>query len=520
MLSSIVSLPAGAESVLRIGNGQEPETLDPHRGEGVSTLNILRDLYEGLTTVAPDGRIIPGAARGWSLAHDGRTYTFELREDGRWSDGSPVTAADFVAGLRRSVDPATGSSFIGILAPIVNADAVAAGRMPPDALGVRALDARTLQIQLTVPTPYFLGVLSHPSSFPIHQPSLRQWGEAFARSGRLISNGAYRLQTWAVQSQVSLVRNPHYRDQARVAIDRVVYFPTEDLQSELKRYRAGELDITFQIPLVQAPWIQQQYGDQLRIATYLGVYYYGFNLTRPPFKDNRDLREALALVIDRDLIVRKLMNGLAQPATGWVPPGTAGHRAAVPRGQGWTPAQRIAEARRLYARAGYSVERPLEIEIRYNTHEDHRRIAVVIAAMWKQHLGVRVRLHNEEGKVFINNRRQRKLTQVFRASWIGDYDDVSTFTDLLQSQHGQNDTGWADAEYDALLARAAQTRDPLQRQTLLAEAEARLLQEWPVIPIYWYVSKHLVSPRVEGWRDNILDYHYSKDLRLRPLPPR
>ncbi len=153
MLSSIVSLPAGAESVLRIGNGQEPETLDPHRGEGVSTLNILRDLYEGLTTVAPDGRIIPGAARGWSLAHDGRTYTFELREDGRWSDGSPVTAADFVAGLRRSVDPATGSSFIGILAPIVNADAVAAGRMPPDALGVRALDARTLQIQLTVPTP-------------------------------------------------------------------------------------------------------------------------------------------------------------------------------------------------------------------------------------------------------------------------------------------------------------------------------------------------------------------------------
>lgn len=510
---------ARAESVLRIGNGQEPETLDPHRGEGVSTLNILRDLYEGLTTIAPDGRVFPGAARGWWLAHDARTYTFELREDGRWSDGSPVTAADFVAGLRRSVDPATGSSFTGILAPIANAGAIAEGRLPVESLGVQALDERRLRIVLETPTPHFLGLLAHPSTFPIHRPSLRRWGDAFARGGRLVSNGAYRLQDWTVQAQVALVRNEHYRDAARVAIDRVVYYPTEDLQSELKRYRAGELDVTFQIPLVQAPWIRAQFGEQLRLATYLGVYYYGFNLTRPPFKDNRALRQALAMVVDRELIVRKLMNGLAQPATGWIPPGTAGHRAQAPEWASWPWERRLAEARRLYALAGYSAEKPLDVEIRYNTHEDHRRIAVVIAAMWKQHLGVRTRLFNEEGKVFTNNRRARKLTEVFRASWIGDYDDVSTFTDILQSRHGQNDTGWADAEYDVLLEQAARTVDPAQRQALLARAEARILAEWPVIPIYWYVSKHLVSPRVEGWQDNVLDYHYSKDLRLKDSAP-
>jgi oligopeptide transport system substrate-binding protein len=512
--------PAAAASTLRIGNGQEPETLDPHRGEGVSTLNILRDLYEGLMSVAPDGRVVAGAAREWTVSADGRVYTFTLHQDGRWSDGTPVTAADFVAGLRRSVDPATGSSFAGILSPIVNADAVVAGDLPVDALGVTALDPHTLQIRLNAPTAHFLGLLSHPSTFPIHPPSLRQWGAAFARTGRLVSNGAYRLREWAVQAQVALERNPHYRDAANVAIDRVLYYPTEDLQSELKRYRAGELDVTFQIPLVQAPWIRERYGDQLRIATYLGVYYYGFNLTRPPFKDNRDLREALAMVVDRELIVDKLMNGLARPATGWVPPGLQGYAPQAPRWAQWTWEQRLAEARRLYARAGYSTEKPLEVEIRYNTHEDHRRIAVVIAAMWKQHLGVRTRLFNEEGKVFVNNRRARRVTQVFRASWIGDYDDVSTFTDILQSRSGQNDTGWSDAEYDTLLAQAAATADPVLRQALLRRAEARILDQWPVIPIYWYVSKHLVSPRVENWQDNILDYHYSKDLRLKPSMPR
>lgn len=517
-LSSMLAVTvAAAESgVLRIGNGQEPETLDPHRAESVSALAILRDLYEGLTSVAPDGRIVPGAAVGWRVLHGGRVYFFDLRPQARWSNGEPVTAQDFVAGLRRSVDPATGGSFGGMLSPIVNATEIAAGRLPPERLGVQAVGPLRLRIELTAPSPQLLGLLAHPSAFPVHAPSVRQWGDAFARPGRLVGNGAYLLQTWIVQSQITLARNVHYWNDVATHISQVRYLPTEDVGSELKRYRAGEIDITYQIPLVQAPWIRRQLGDELRLATYLGVYYYGFNVTRPPFKDNRALRQALAMAVDRELIVNKVMNGVAQPALGWVPPGTSGHRGRAPAWMHWPRERQLAEARRLYAEAGYSEARPLEIELRYNTHEDHKRIAVVIAAMWKQHLGVRTRLFNEETKVYLHNRRQRQVTQVFRATWIGDYDDVSTFTDILQSSHGQNDTGWADAEYDALIAGAAAAVDPLQRQQMLAAAEARLLSEWPVIPIYWYVSKHLVKPRVQGWQDNLLDYHYSKDLRLLP----
>jgi oligopeptide transport system substrate-binding protein len=514
LVLSVLSAAAHAESVLRVGNGQEPETLDPHRSKSVSAASILRDLYEGLTSVAPDGRVIAGAAQSWEISADGLSYTFFLRPQARWSNGDPVTAQDFVAGLRRSVDPATGSSYAGMLSPIRNAPAVIDGRLPPQALGVAAIDPLTLRIELSGPTPYLLGMLTHSSTFPIHGPSLQRWGKQFARAGRLVSNGAYRLQEWVVQSHVSLVRNAQYWNDAQTRIERVRYYPTEDLNSELKRYRAGELDVTFQIPLVQAPWIQRELGSELRVATYLGVYYYGFNVTKPPFKDNAKLRQALALAIDRELITRKVMNGMAQPAYAWVPPGTAEHRSQRPDWADWPRERQLAEARRLYAEAGYSAERPLKTEIRYNTHEDHKRIAVVIAAMWKQHLGVQATLVNEEAKVFFNNRELRKVTEAFRGGWIGDFDDASTFMELLQSQRVHNNSGWVDAEYDALLAQAAAETDIGARRQLLEAAERRLLEEMPVMPIYYYVSKHLVKPQVRGWQDNLLDYHYSKDLSV------
>lgn len=508
--------PTQAEQVLRAGNGVEPETLDPHRSEGVSSANILRDLYEGLCSVSPRGEVVPGAAESWTVSADGRDYLFTLRPQARWSNGDPLTAEDFAAGLRRSVDPATASNFAQMLSPIENADAIIAGRLKPEQLAVTVLDAQRLHIRLQAPAPHFLGMLTHSATYPIHRPSLQTWGKDFARPGRLISNGAYRLEDWVVQSQVSLRRNPHYWDDARTRIDRVIYYPTEDLNSELKRYRAGELDYTYDIPLVQLRWIRENLGDQLRIATYAGNYYYGFNLTRPPFKDNLKLRQALNLAVDRELIVRKVMNGAALPAYGWVPPGTWNYTPQKPAWAGWSKEKRLAEARRLYAEAGYGPERPLEVEVRYNTHDDHKRVAVVIAAMWKQNLGVRTRLVNEEFKVYINNRQLRKVTEAFRATWIGDYDDASSFTDILHSTHGQNDQGYNNPQYDFLLARAAAEPDVAKRRSLLEEAERLALADAPVLPIYFYVSKHLVKPWVQGWEDNLLDYHYSKDLSLRP----
>lgn len=499
---------------LRIGNGTEPETLDPQRASGVSTLNIMRDLYEGLTSIAPDGHVVPAAAQGWQTSADGLSWTFSLRAESRWSNGDPLTAADFVAGLRRTVDPATGSGFAGMLAIIAFAPQITRGSLVPLMLAADALDARRLRIRLTRPAPHLPSLLSHPACFPVHRSRLDQGSAAEAANAKPISNGAYRLVEWAPQAQVVLERNPHYWNDAATAIDRVVYLPTEDQNSELKRYRANELDITSTVPTAQAPWLRAHLADELHLATYLGSYFYGFNLTQPPFRDQPKLRQALAMVVDRELIVDKLLHGLAEPAYGFVPPGLQGYRAQQPAWESLAKPERLALARQLYAESGYSAEQPLSVEIRYNTQDDNKRIAVVIATMWKQALGVEVRLVNEEWKVFLQNRRQRRLTQVFRSSWIGDYDDPGAFADILRSTHGRNDSGYASARYDGLLAAAEAEADPQRRNAAYEQAERAMLEDPPILPIYFYRSKHLVKPRVQGWQDNLLDYHYAKDLRL------
>lgn len=510
----VEAAPDESSRVLRLGNGPEVETLDPHKARGVSASNVLRDLYEGLTSESPRGDIVPGAAASWEVSEDGREYVFHLREAARWSNGDAVTAADFVAGLRRSADPATGSNYSQILEPIENAQAVSAGQLPPDQLGVEAVDDLTLRVRLKAPTPYFLGLLNHASTYPVHRASLALHGPQFARAGKLVGNGAYTLSEWVVQGHITLQRNPYYWNNARTSIDTVVYFPTEDVSSEFKRYRSGELDVTYEIADAQAPWIRRNIPGEYRNAPYLGTYYYGFNLTRPPFKDNPKLRLALALAVDREVIVQKVLGTGELPAYGWVPPGVTGADRQQVEWAAWPKTRRLAEARRLYAESGYSAQRPLEVEIRYNTHEEHKKIATVIAAMWKQSLGVRVKLVNEEWKVFLQNRHARRLTQVFRAVWISDYDDAYSFLELLQSRHGINDPGYSSPAYDALLARIAAESDITQRTALMAEAERMILADLPVLPIYFYVSKHLVKPWVAGWQGNVMDHHYSKDLKL------
>jgi oligopeptide transport system substrate-binding protein len=501
LLAAAPAGPALAATVLRLGNGPEPETLDPQRAEGVSTANLLRDLFEGLTRLGPDGQAAPAAAGSWEVSADGLDYMFRLRPQLCWSNGDPLTAGDFAAGLRRSTDPATGSPYAQLLSPIAAAEAV---------------DASTLRIHLHHPAPYLPALLAHPAAFPVHRPSLARYGRDFAKAGRLVSNGAYRLQDWVVQSQVTLVRNPRYWDDAHTAIDTVIYIPTEDLAAELQRYRAGELDVSYTIPMSQARWVRQRFGAELHLVPYLGAFWYGYNLGRPPFQGSPGLRQALSLAVDREVIAGKLLQGAALPAWGFVPPGTWNYTPQQPEWASWTREQRLAEARRLYAAAGYSATHQLEVELRYNTSEDHRRVATVIAAMWKQNLGVRTRLVNEEWKVFLQNRRARAQTQVFRGGWIGDYDDAGAFLNILRSFDGKNDEAYASAGYDALLQQAQAQADPLQRRRLLEQAENLMLGDMPVLPIYWYESKHLVKPWVEGWQDNALDIHYSKDLRVVP----
>jgi len=502
-----------AEQILRKGNGTEPESLDPHRAEGVTSSNVLRDLFEGLVTEAPDGALIPGAAESWTISEDGRVYTFKLQPTGRWSNGDPVVAEDFAFGLRRSADPATLSEYSAILYPIDNADEVVNGSLPVDRLGVRAIDEHTLEIRLHSPTPYLLGLLTHSSTYPVHRASLLEYGDKFARPGNLVSNGAYRLNAWVVQSHIQLVRNPHYWDNGQTIINEVWYYPVENAESELSRYRANEFDTTETVPNRQIPWLRKNLPAELHIAPYLGSYVYGFNTTQPPFKDNVPLRKALAMALDRDILVGKITGAGEIAAYGWVPPVT-GYQNQQPVWATWTQDQRNAEARRQYALAGYSAENPLRVQLLHNTEINHRRLAVAMAAMWRDVLGVETEILNQEWQVFLQTRRTRIDTQVFRYGWIGDYNDPYTFAEILESKHGLNDMSYNNPRYDELLLQASREADPGQRMGLLQEAERVMLDDMPVLPIYYYVSKQMVKPWVAGFESNIMDHHHSRHFRI------
>ena len=497
---------------LHRNNGEEPQTLDPHLAEGLPSANILRDLYEGLTAESPEGRIIPGAAVRWNISRDGKTYTFYLRRDALWSNGDPVTAEDFVYGLRRSANPATASNFAQVLLPIANAAEVLSGDLPLSQLGVSALDEYTLQISMSGPTPYFLALLSHSSTYPVHRSSVLEQGSAFSRPGNLVTNGAYVLKDWVIRSRIELVKNEHYWDAENVIIEKVYYYPFEDQSTALKQFRAGKLQWTSEVPNNQFKWLQQHYPDELVISPWLGSYFFGFNLQREPFVENPELRLALALALDRDLLTEKVTQFGELPSYNLVPPGIRDYVSPLPEWAEWTQAERNEEAQRLYAKAGYSEDNPLRFEIRYNIGENNKKMALAASSLWKQVLGVQATLVNEELKVFLQNREQKVLTQVFRAGWISDYADAYSFLNLFRTGHGRNDYGYSNTLYDSLLDEIAAERIPSRRRRLMFEAERMLLIETPFIPVYTYVTKRMVNPRLKGWQSNVMDHHLSKNM--------
>jgi oligopeptide transport system substrate-binding protein len=501
-------------TTLKRGNGPEPDTLDPQRARTDGAFNILRDVFEGLTAVGPDGRAVPAAATSWTVTPDGLEYTFHLRDALRWSNGDRLVAGDYVAGMRRLVDPATASPYAQILEAVVNATEITRGEKPASELGVAAPDDRTVVIRLRNPAPYLLGLLAQPGTFPVHGPSLAANGAEFARPGKLLSNGAFVLEDWVLGSHVVIRRNGKYWNDAATRLERVHFVHHADVGTEFRQYRAGELDITYVVPQQQFTWIRQNMPDELHISPQLSVYYYGFNLTRPPFKDQPGLRRALSLVIDRDKLT-SAVTGLGEaPAYGWVPDGTANYTSQKFDYAARPYAERLAEARELYRKAGYSVDKPLEVEIRYNTGEVHNRLAVAVAAMWKEALGVRTTLYAEEFRALLQSVQARTDTQVFRSSWVGDFNDAYTFLQLLQTGFGINLTGYSNPRYDALLAEATRQPDPARRRALLEESERVMLADTPVLPLYFYVNKHMVKPYVQGWHDNVMNVQYSKELGL------
>ena len=502
------------EQVLHRDNGEEPVTLDPHLAEGAPSAHILRDLFEGLTAESPQGRVIPGAAIRWNISRDGKTYTFYLRREAHWSNGDPVTAEDFVYGLRRSASPATASKHAQVLLPIANAAEVLSGAMPIDQLGVEAINDHILVISLKGPTPYFLSLLNNASTYPVHQPSIMEHGSAFSRPGNLVSNGAYVLKDWKLRSRIELVKNENYWDAENVILEQIFYYPFEDQSAASKQFRAGELHWTYGVPSNQFKWLQKHYPEELVISPWSGSYFFGYNVLREPFIENPELRRALALALDRDLLTEKVTQFGEQPSYTLVPPGIGEFVSPVPEWAEWSQAERNEEARRLYAGAGYTEDHPLRFEIRYDAGQNNKKMALAAASLWKQVLGVQATLLNEEPKVFLQSRDQKVLTQVFRAGWISDFADPYGFLELFRTDYGRNDYGYSNELYDSLLEEIASERVPARRRRLMYEAERMLLVEMPFIPVYTYVTKRLVNPRLKGWQSNIMDHHYSKNMFL------
>jgi oligopeptide transport system substrate-binding protein len=501
-------------AILLRGLGAEPDSLDPQKARADEAQRVLRDICEGLTTLDKSGGVAPGIAERWQVSPDGRTYTFSLRHDARWSSGQPVVGADFVAGLRRLVDPETASQYAEVVDVIVNASDIIAGHKPPESLGVSAPDAYTVIVQLRNPAPYLPALLSHPSTCPVNPVALVNERDAYARPGNLPSDGAFVLSQWVHGSYIYLTRNRYYWNNAATRIDAVKYLINSDENAELTLYRADQLDVTDVIPRSQFDWIRSHLGDQLHIAPELGVYFYGFNLRRAPFAGDVKVRRALAMVIDRDKLAALVVRSGELPAYGWIPPGVTDYTQQSPDYRALSMAQRIAEARRLYAEAGYSAARPLRFELRYNTEEINTELAIAIASMWQQALGARVSLRAEEFRSLMQD-IDRGDVQMFRSSWIGDYNDAYTFAQYFKSDFGVNLTQYRNPAYDDLLKRAAAEVDPTKRRALLEQAEQVMLADQPVIPLYFYVSKHLVKPRVTGWYSDIMNVTYSKDLGLR-----
>ncbi len=502
------------EMVFHRGNGQEPGSLDPQISEGVPSSHILRDIFEGLTAENTDGSLIPGQAESWTISPDGTKFTFKLRADALWSNGDPVTAHDFVYAWQRAVAPATGSEYSFLLYPLQNAQAIAGGEEKDlSQLGAKALDDRTLEVQLEGPAPYFLGMITHSVAYPVHKATVEAHGEKWTRPENIVSNGAFKLSEWTPQSRIVSVKSDTYWNKDTVKLDKVVYYPTESQTTALKRYRAGELDWTYEVPNDQIKWIKENMADEFHVTNYLGTYYYGFNMTKPPFNDPK-LRKAFSMAIDRDILTTSIVTAGEVPAYAFVVPGVTGYDAVYSDFKAKEQAARNAEAVKLYEEAGYSKDNPLEIELRYNTSDNHKKIAIAVASMWKKTFGAKVNLVNEEWKVYLETRKLKQATQAFRAGWIGDYNDPNTFLELWLSDSGLNDTGFNDPEFDSLLKQAGIEQDSEKRKQLLMKAEGIFLEANAVAPIYHYVTKRMVKPYVKGWKSNVMDHIRSQYITV------
>lgn len=500
---------------LYFGIGTEPAGLDPHLITGLTELHVTVALFEGLATL--DSRtmeIRPGVARSWEISEDGKTYTFHFDPQARWSNGDPVTAQDFLYSFQRILSPALGAPYAYMLFDMKHAEAYNKGDTKDFAqVGARAPNPATLIIELNQPTPYFLSLLTHYTWWPVHPPTIEKHGgmtqriSEWTKPGNFVGNGPFTLESWRINSSLYAKKNPRYRDPDSVWLNGVHFLPIQ-ADAEERAFRAGHLHLSSTILPHRIDWYRQHMPERMRFDTALGVYYYMLNTSREPLNDPR-VRQALAYSIDREAITEHVLKAGQEPAYHFTPPRTGGSYTARTR-ISYNPDL----ARRLLAEAGYPDGTGFpSFEILYNTSESHRAIAVAIQQMWNKELGIDVKLYNQEWKVYLSTRQSGNF-DILRAAWFGDYDDPNTFLSLGKSDNGNNHTKWNNPQYDTLIEQATREQDPDRRFEIFQQAEAILLAELPVIPIYFYVTSRLIHPSVQGWHANILDYHPYQSVEL------
>ncbi|CAI9396917.1 TPA: oligopeptide ABC transporter substrate-binding protein OppA [Citrobacter amalonaticus] len=512
-------VPAGVQlaekQTLVRNNGSEVQSLDPHKIEGVPESNISRDLFEGLIISDVDGKPSPGVAEKWENK-DFKVWTFHLRKDAKWSDGSPVTAHDFVYSWQRLANPNTASPYASYLqyGHIVNIDDIVAGKKPPTDLGVKAIDDNTFEVTLSEPVPYFYKLLVHSSVSPVPKAAVEKYGEKWTQPANIITNGAYKLKDWVVNEHIVLERNPNYWDNAKTVINQVTYLPIASEVTDVNRYRSGEIDMTYNnMPIELFQKLKKEIPNEVHVDPYLCTYYYEINNQKAPFTDVR-VRTALKLALDRDIIVNKVKNQGDLPAYSFTPPYTDGAKLTQPEWFGWTQEKRNEEAKKLLAEAGYTAEKPLTFNLLYNTSDLHKKLAIAAASIWKKNLGVNVKLENQEWKTFLDTRHQGNY-DVSRAAWCADYNEPTSFLNMVLSDSSNNTTHYKSPAFDKILADALKATNEEQRTELYGKAEQQLDKDSAIVPVFYYVNARLVKPWVGGYTGkDPMDNIHVKDLYI------
>lgn len=505
------------EQTFHVDNGGEPSDLDPHTAIGEIEHDIMIALFEGLVigdpkTVEPR----PGVAENWDVSEDGLIYTFHLRKNARWSNGDALTANDFLESYHRSLLPSLGNQYSYMLFPVKNAEAFNTGKITDfNQVGFKALDEHTFQVTLHSPTPYFLSLIIHNSWYPVHLPTIKKYGKIDDRNNRwtrpknLVGNGPFVLKEWKVNSHILVVKNPNYWDASNVKLKQIYFYPTESNDTAERMFRSGQIHTIRACPQSKIEVYKKNKPELITIYPILTTYFYKINVTRPPFTDKR-VRQALAMAIERKAIVESVTRGGELPAYNLTPPNTAGYNSVT------KISEDITKARQLLAEAGFPDGKNFpKVELLFNTLESHKSIAEAVQQMWKKNLNIEVTLRNEEWKVYLDSTHRMDYF-IVRTGWGGDYVDPNTFLDLFLTDGGNNETGWGNPEYDRLIKVAGSTRDQQKRFEAFQKAEAILMDELPMIPIYFYTRPRLIRPSVKGYYPNLLDQHPFQSVYLEP----